>query len=236
MPCYLPFNRNNLDISFIVLRPVGVFTDELISTMKYFSLHAEDFGCLSSSLFKSIHGNLVVWYGAWIKRSTEDRKTLADNLVAALSQITHLAILLNHGFFEAYVGESKDGRPAAKFSTGDILFLVSMPSISNDTSDLSYACLALLRSHFSKEGSLSSTVCLQCKDQPMVATLQVWESLQACYSWLLSSDYRNTYMPYISPLTCDTQFDIFKVVYVSSDEVPHPDSFQHLQGGVCEQR
>ncbi|KAM0950700.1 hypothetical protein DsansV1_C04g0044231 [Dioscorea sansibarensis] len=215
MPCYLPFNRSsNLDISFFVLRPVGVFADELISTMKYFSLHAEDFGCLSSSLFKSIHGNLV----------------------AALSQITHLAILLNHGFFEAYVGESKDGRPAAKFLTGDILFLVSMSSISNDASDLSYACLALLRSHFSKEGGLSSTVCLQCKDQPSVATLQVWESLQACYSWLLSSDYRNTYMPYISPLTCDIQFDIFKVVYVSSDEVLHPDSVQHLQGGVCEQR
>ncbi|KAH7654334.1 Dimeric alpha+beta barrel-containing protein [Dioscorea alata] len=178
----------------------------------------------------------VVWYGAWIKRSTEDRKTLADNLVAALSQITHLAILLNQGFFEAFIGESKDGRPAAKFSTGDILFLVSMPSISNDTSDLSYACLALLRSHFSKEGGLSSSVCLQCKDQPMVATLQVWESLQACYSWLLSSDYRNTYLPYIRPLTCDTQFDIFKVVYVSSDEVPYPDSFQRLQGGVREQR
>ena len=60
---------------------------------------------------------------------------------------------------------------------------------------------------------------------PRVVCLFVWKSLQSCYTWILNTDYRATVLPYLNRLSPDIKFDIFRVVYVSDDEVP---SFQHL--------
>ncbi|RZR81159.1 hypothetical protein BHM03_00007341 [Ensete ventricosum] len=130
-----------------------------------------------------------------------------------------MGVLLHHGFFEAFFGESKDGSSVAKFSSGDTIFLTGMASTPRDVADLSYACLALHRSFFAKTDGLSAGVLLRCNDQPVVAALMVWKSLHACYSWLLRSDYRNTILPYFSHLSQDSQFDVFKVVYVNRDEI-----------------
>lgn len=60
MPCFVPFDNKKLDVSFFVFRPTGVFADELIDAMKYFSFHVEDLGCVYSSVLKSMHGSLVI--------------------------------------------------------------------------------------------------------------------------------------------------------------------------------
>lgn len=235
MPCYVPFDNKSFDLSFSVLRPTGGVADELLTAMKCFSYHAEGLGCAHSSVLKSIHGNLMIWYGAWMKRSREDRKTLNATLLSSLLRISDMAVLLQHGFFEPYAGRfgkfmdhsnSTANRPsAAKFSSGDTILMCGIVPTSEDPSDLSYACLALLQSCFLNSEGISSAVCLRQHDQfgdvekPMVAVFQVWKSLEGCYAWLLNSDYRSTILPYISHLSTDAQFDVYKAVYVSTDDV-----------------
>lgn len=59
MACFVPFNNRNLDLSFFVLRPTVVLVEELVDALKDFSACTETLGCVNSSIFRSIHGNLV---------------------------------------------------------------------------------------------------------------------------------------------------------------------------------
>ncbi|XP_042520385.1 uncharacterized protein LOC122093902 [Macadamia integrifolia] len=200
-------------------RPVVVFTEELVDALTHFSVCSESLGCVYSSIFKSIHGNMIIWYGAWMKRSDDQKKLLHETLLSKLQHITSMAILLDNSFFNAYAGESKNGFPAAKFSTGDTILVNTMDLRSNGFDDnLPYLCLALFKSYFLKMEGLAAGVCFQCEDRPRVACLYVWKSLQACYSWLLNSDYRNTIHLYLEPFSPNIKYDIFKVVYVNSED------------------
>ncbi|WOL17787.1 hypothetical protein Cni_G26580 [Canna indica] len=224
MPCFVPFDEEKVEISFLVFRPRGVFSDELIDAMKLFSFHAEDLGCLYSSVLKSMHGNLqIVWYGAWIRRSPENRQILKDALLSVLEEVSSLGALVHHAFVKAFFGETKEsGKAAAKFSTGDTVFLSAMAaSTPRQMADLSYAFVALHKSFFPKMDGVAACAYFRSDEEPVVYSLVVWESLGACYTWLLESDYRNTMLPYVSHLVCEGggQKDVFKVVYVSSDEV-----------------
>lgn len=59
MACFVPFNNRNLDTSFFVFRPTVVLVDEFVDTLKHFSGSTESLGCVRSSIFRSIHGNMV---------------------------------------------------------------------------------------------------------------------------------------------------------------------------------
>ncbi|KAJ8627248.1 hypothetical protein MRB53_020555 [Persea americana] len=219
MPCFVPFNNKNLDITFFVFKSVGVFVEDLIDALKYFSFFSENHGCTNSAVFKSIHGNLIVWYGAWMKRSNEKQKLLSATLISTLSNISSTAILLDYGFFEAYAGESKDGYPAAKFFTGDTISMNSMIPSSDNLTELSHATTSLLKSCFLKMEGVTAGACFRCHDKPKVASLHVWKSLHSCYSWLLQTNYRKTVSPYFDNVSMDVKYDVFRVVYVSNDDI-----------------
>ncbi|XP_058071547.1 uncharacterized protein LOC131220748 isoform X1 [Magnolia sinica] len=219
MPCFVPFHGRNLDISFFVFKPIGLFAEELIEALKYVSFCSEDHGCAYSSVFKSLHGNLVIWYGAWMKRSNEKKELLSATLKSALANVSSMAILLDYSFFEPYAGESKDGHPIARFSSGDTISMNSMLPASDDLTDLSYASVTLLKSCFLKMDGVTAGVCFRCYDRPRVACLQVWKSVHSCYSWLLNSNFRKTISPYLDQLYVDLKCDVFRVVYVSSDDL-----------------
>ncbi|XP_058071548.1 uncharacterized protein LOC131220748 isoform X2 [Magnolia sinica] len=197
MPCFVPFHGRNLDISFFVFKPIGLFAEELIEALKYVSFCSEDHGCAYSSVFKSLHGNLK----------------------SALANVSSMAILLDYSFFEPYAGESKDGHPIARFSSGDTISMNSMLPASDDLTDLSYASVTLLKSCFLKMDGVTAGVCFRCYDRPRVACLQVWKSVHSCYSWLLNSNFRKTISPYLDQLYVDLKCDVFRVVYVSSDDL-----------------
>ncbi|KAL5977424.1 hypothetical protein ACLOJK_021770 [Asimina triloba] len=156
----------------------------------------------------------------WMKRSDEKKKLLSDNLLSALGEVvSNMAVLFDHGFFEAYAGETKDGQSAAKFSSGDTISMCSMlPRVDDLADDLSYACLAIVKSTFLQMEGASAGVCLRCHDKPRVACLHVWKSLQSCYNWFLTSNYRHTISPFIHHLYAEIKYDIFQAVYVSSDD------------------
>jgi hypothetical protein len=59
MACFVPFNNRNLETSFFIFRPIVALVDELVETLKHFSACTESLGCVQSSIFKSIHGNMV---------------------------------------------------------------------------------------------------------------------------------------------------------------------------------
>ncbi|MQM06854.1 hypothetical protein Taro_039690 [Colocasia esculenta] len=220
MPCFVPFSNKDLQLSFFIFRHVDVSADDLLDALKLFSFFTEDLGCIYSSIFKTIHGNMIVWYGAWIRRPDLQRRMLSDHLISALANVSHLAVLLDYGFFESYVGESKDGRPFAKFLSGDTISMSAMtPNSSEAMADLSYACIALLKSYYLKNDGITAGVCFSCLDKPMLASMQVWKSLDSCYAWLINSNYRKNIRPYISPLSSDAQYEVFKVMYVSTDEL-----------------
>lgn len=142
-----------------------------------------------------------------------------------LAKVKSMAILADHSFFDAYAGESKDGFPAAKFSTGDIISMGVAGVANENLEELSYANLALFKAYFQKMEGAKSGVCLRCDMNPRVLCFFVWNSLHSCYSWILNTDYRATVLPYLNRLTPDIKYDIFRVVYVSDDDVP---SFQYL--------
>lgn len=154
---------------------------------------------------------------------------------AVNANLSHLAILLDYGFFEAYAGESKDEKgglinTAAKFATGDTISMTAILPKSEDVSDLSYACLAVMRSCFLRMEGVVSGVCFKCLDKPMVASLHVWKSLHSCYSWLLTSDHRKLISPYINHLSSRVDYDLFRVEYVSSDDVVNVRHFLPARG------
>ncbi|KAJ6895016.1 hypothetical protein NC652_028688 [Populus alba x Populus x berolinensis] len=81
MACFVPFNNRNLEISFFIFRPIVAVVDELVETLKHFSACTESLGCVQSSIFKSIHGNMIIWYGAWMKKSCENKELLTGELI-----------------------------------------------------------------------------------------------------------------------------------------------------------
>ncbi|KAJ0081320.1 hypothetical protein Patl1_11171 [Pistacia atlantica] len=221
MACYLPFNNRNLDISFFVFRPTVVVVEELVEALKHFCICTQTLGCLQTSIFRSIHGNMIIWYGAWTKRSRENKEILTSAILSMLTNLSSMAILIEHSFFDTYAGDSREGSSAAKFCTGDIIFMnITSPS-TGDINDLSYANLALFRDRFLKMEGAISGVCLKCQTIPRVSSLIVWKSLQYCYTWILNSDYRKTIMPYLDRFKLEIRYDIFRVVYACNDHVPN---------------
>ncbi|XP_057510461.1 uncharacterized protein LOC130792886 isoform X2 [Actinidia eriantha] len=87
MGCFVPFNNRNLDLSFYVFRPMVVLVDELVESLKHFSLCTESLGCVHSAVFRSIHGNMIIWYGAWMKRSNENKELLNETLKCSISSL-----------------------------------------------------------------------------------------------------------------------------------------------------
>jgi hypothetical protein len=220
---FFPYNNRNMDLSFLVFRPTVVLLDDLLESLKHFSFCTKNLGCVQSSIFKSIHGNKVIWYGAWPKKATENKDLLITTLLSLLKDTSGLAILEEHCFFETYAGESKDGSTAAKFSTGDTISITIGTPTAGELDHLCYACLALFKSYFLKTDGATSGVCLKCPGTkttpPRVANLYVWKSLQLCYTWILNSDFRKTILPYLEGFSLGVKYDIFWVVYVSSDDV-----------------
>ncbi|RDX77691.1 hypothetical protein CR513_42146, partial [Mucuna pruriens] len=241
MACSFPFNNKNLDISFFIFKPTIVIIDDLIHGLKQFSLTTESLGCVQSSIFRSIHGNmicfprgildpqvhvheeftleLIIWYGTWQRRSSKEKEQLTSTLKSMLRSISSMAILTEHSFLEAYGGESRDGSSSAKFSTGDIISLNSAVTTTNDLNDLCYAVLAILRSRFAKMEGITAGLCFKGQSKPRVVCIHVWKSLHFCYSWILNFDHKKWMMPYLERFSIDMKYDIFRVIYVSGDNV-----------------
>ncbi|XP_020229761.1 uncharacterized protein LOC109810662 [Cajanus cajan] len=213
------FNSRDLDLSFYIFKPTVVIVDHLVHELQHFSLLTHDLGCLQGSIFRSIHGNMIIWCGAWQKRSSDEKDKLTANLQSMLTNVTRMAVLVEHNFLDAYAGESRDGSLAVKFSTGDIISMNSVITTSKDLNDLCYAVLAIFRSRFSKTEGITAGICMKCQSFSRVLCIQVWQSLQFCYSWILNSDHRKWMMPYLERFSTEMKYDIFRVVYVSGDHV-----------------
>ncbi|XP_041023077.1 uncharacterized protein LOC121264092 [Juglans microcarpa x Juglans regia] len=209
-------------------RPTVVLVDEFVDALKQFSSCTESLGCVQSSFFKSIHGNMIIWYGAWQKRSCENKELLCNTLITMLNSISSMAILIEHSFIDAYAGESRDSSSAIRFHTGDIISMYAgsaAAASASDIDDLSYACLAVFKSRFPKIEGAAAGVCFRCQGKPKVVCLFLWKSIQLCYTWILSSDQRKPILSYLDRLSADIKYDIFRVVYVSSDSVLKFQSF-----------
>ncbi|RAL49783.1 hypothetical protein DM860_002074 [Cuscuta australis] len=230
MGCFIPLNGRNLDLSFFVLRPTIVIVDDLLHYLKHFSSTTQTtLGCIHSSVFRSIHGNLIVWYGAWIKRSCENGRDLlnASLLPMLLSNVSSMAKLIEYGFYDAYAGQTRDGTPAAKFYAGDIVSLHALSFSARGEDDIntlmnnfSYACLAIFKDRFLKMDGAKAGVCLKSERMRKVCGVLVWRSLQSCYSFILNEDYRTSVLPYLDDgsLSLDIKYDIFRVVYTSGGD------------------
>jgi len=133
--------------------------------------------------------------------------------------VTGMAVLVEHNFLEAYAGESRNGSLTVKLSTGDIISMHSVVTVTRDLNDLSYAALAIFRSRFSKIDGITSGLCMKGQCLPSVVCIHVWQSLQFCYSWILHPDHRNWMMPYLERFSIQMKYDIFRVVYVSAENV-----------------
>lgn len=146
-----------------------------------------------------------------------------------------MAILIDHAFYDAFAGESRDaGSLAIIFHTGDTISMnAALASAVDDLEDLTYATLALFKSCFLKMEGVAAGGCLRSQGMPRVVCLFVWKSIQFCYSWVINSDHKRL-MPYFDRFSLDVKYDMFRVVYVSGDNVPSFQSFpapQILENG-----
>lgn len=137
-----------------------------------------------------------------------------------------MAILQDHSFFDAYAGESRDGLPAAKFFTGDVVAVTSATLSGEDPAEMSvaYAFLAIFKDQFMKMDGAAAGACFKSKSMPHIVSLVVWKSLHSFYKYVLTSDYRNRILPYLDGFAVDVKYDVFRVVYVSGDNLqlyPH---------------
>ena len=133
--------------------------------------------------------------------------------------VTRMAVLVEHNFLDAYAGESRDGSLSVKFSTGDIISMNSVITTTKDLNDLCYAVLAIFRSRFPKTEGITAGLCMKGQCLPRVVCIHVWQSLQFCYSWILSSDHRKWMMPYLERFSTEMKHYIFWVVYVSGENM-----------------
>lgn len=136
--------------------------------------------------------------------------------LSVLSNVASMAVLIDHSFFEAYAGESRDGSPAARFSTGDI---VSLNSATLSAKGSNVVSCAIFKDRFRKMEGAKAGVCLRSQSLPRIACLFVWRSLQFCYTYILTSDYRNTILPHLDGFALNVKYDVFRVVYVGGDTV-----------------
>ncbi|XP_071715282.1 uncharacterized protein [Rutidosis leptorrhynchoides] len=227
MASFMPFSNKNLDIFMCVLRPTIAIVDQLVDTLKQFSVFTEKLGCIHSSIFKSYHGSMIIWYGAWIKRSNEDKELLGEILLSTLTNLQTMVVLLDHDFMSVHGGETRDGYPAAKFSTGDTISFSTaylLPNSMNEQ-DFSYMCFLVFRSHFPKMDGALAGVCLERASRPMVINFYVWKNLQSCYSFVLKNDHREALHNVFKDVKVNTHYDMYKVVYVSADNIS---SFQYF--------
>ncbi|KVH89406.1 hypothetical protein Ccrd_008600 [Cynara cardunculus var. scolymus] len=200
MACFMPFTNRNLDIFMCVLRPTVAIVDDLLHTLKHFSFFTERLGCIHSSIFNSLHGNML----------------------SALTNLQNMAVLLNHNFMVTYGGVAKDGSLAAKFSTGDTICFSSnhlLPDTKLNEQDFGYACFSIFQSYFPTMDGVVAGVCLKCASQPMVANFYVWKNLQSCYSFLLNNDHREMLENCFQDAAVFVKYDVYKVVYVSADNI-----------------
>ena len=136
-----------------------------------------------------------------------------------LNNISSMAVFVECSFLEAYAGESRDGSSTAKFSTGDIISINLAATTSGDLNDLCYAVLAIFRSRFDKMEGATAGLCLKGQSRPLAVCIHVWKSLHFCYSYILNSDHRKWMMPYLERFSIEMKYDIFRVVYVSGDNI-----------------
>lgn len=139
-----------------------------------------------------------------------------------------MVVLLDHDFMTTHGGETRDGYPAAKFSTGDTISFIStnlLPNSNMNEQDFSHMCFLVFRSYFLKMDGTVAGVCLKCQSRPMVVNFYVWKSLQSCYSFVLKNDQREALQNCFRDVKVFTKYDMYKVVYVSADNVS---SFQYF--------
>ncbi|KAK1375510.1 Serine incorporator 4 [Heracleum sosnowskyi] len=227
MACCMPLKSSNLNVNILVLEPT-VVVDQLVEALKHFTSWSVTFGCIHSSILQSIHGNMIIWYGAWMKRSDDNQKLLDSALLFMLAKISSMADIVANNFFQAYGGESKNGFLAARFSTGDTVSLSDMAySSPNNASelDLPNTILATFQSRFLTMDGATSGVCLKkyynytdSRANDSVLNFCVWESLEYCYSYIMRSDIK------YEGLSVHLKHYISRVIYVSGEDVLN---FQH---------
>ncbi|CAL0329748.1 unnamed protein product [Lupinus luteus] len=219
MQCSVSFNNKDLDISCFVFKPAIIIIDNLIQGLVQFSLDTEKLGCVQSSVFRSIHGNMIIWFGAWQKQNSDEKEKLIINLKSMLTNVKKMAVLVEHNFLDAYAGESRDGSTNVKFCTGDIISITTATTPTTKLDDLCYSVLAIFKSRFAETGGINAGLCLKGQSIPSVVCIQVWKSLQFCYSWVLNSDHRKWMIPYLESFSINMKYDIYRIVYVSGEHV-----------------
>ncbi|KAL1829559.1 hypothetical protein ACET3Z_007971 [Daucus carota] len=231
MACCMPLKSRNLDVNLLVLKPT-VFLDELVEALKHFTSWSLTFGCIHSAILQTIHGNVIIWYGAWMKKSHENKKLLDSASLLMLERISSVADIIDNNFFEPYGGESKNGSLAATFSTGDTVSFSVIAHSSHDNAsqiDLPYAVLATFQPRFLVMDGATSGVCLKKNydttdnshdrgSNDYVLNFFVWESLEACYSSILRSDMKNINFPHLGGMSLPMKYEVYRVIYVSGDD------------------
>ncbi|GLJ40974.1 hypothetical protein SUGI_0848190 [Cryptomeria japonica] len=218
MPTVIQFHGNSR-ICIISFKPHSPPADDLVATLVSYTNWFENSGYLNSSfILRSIHGNLVMWFGFWGNYELDSNQIEAMQAVHEI--LSKMAQITGHFYHSLYHGQSKTGLPFAKVSRGDFVTTRLVLTETEKQESLCYACVAILKSYFNKTKGLRSCTCFKSLDGDKVLALAVWNELSAAYAWILDSgpNSEKVISGYVAELIVSTTYDVMEVVYATGDE------------------
>lgn len=211
-------------VSFAVFKPQeGCHIDDVVAQMVAAAASIEK--CSSSrsgisiSILRSISRN---WVAAVAEKKDQEDANPWLNLpeAAAFTKGFSSAVgMVDSGWFEMNCEESKARFPAfGQKRVGDVVSVRRIYSGGKNQDKLSYCCLALLKSYFTKTEGLHSYTFYDSMDGTRIIGLGKWESADKAYTALGKPNGCSAEAFWKSLGAKKLKYDVCRVVYVSKKD------------------
>lgn len=174
------------------------------------------------AILKSIEHSWVAVFAVWAGESDTDNHRHGPSLnlpeAAAFTKGMNCAVrIVESGWFRQSSQEISKGVPFAQLSLGDIVSLRRIYTPSSKIQEvLSYCCLAILKSYFSRLKGIQSCSFYDSLDGTQIIGLGVWDSVESA-SVLEKHPKTNPALPFWKGLGAKKlKFHVWQVAYVTN--------------------
>ncbi|XP_057866991.1 uncharacterized protein LOC131074387 [Cryptomeria japonica] len=218
-PCTSPSNSQNVKISFGMFRPGdGCDINDAVTHMTKVAAAIEKSSNINVAILKCLDDSWAAVFIVW-KGGSQNAENSALNLpeAAVFTKGLKSAVrTIDSGWFQRSSQQTSQGIPFAQLSSGDIVSIRRLYCSSNRQDDLSYSCLAILRSYFNRLKGILSYSFYDSLDGKQVIGLGVWDGIESA-SAMVKYPHTNPALPYWKEIGAKKlKYHVCQVVYVTS--------------------
>jgi len=227
-------SESRMWISFAIYEPQdGCDIHDAVAHMARVAALLEKRSNIDVAILKSLQQSWAAVFAVWKGGSSSDG--LAPDLpeAAAFTKgMTSAVKIVDSGWFRLTSREISRGVPSAQLSLGDFVGLRRIYTSSWKIQDmLSYCCLAILKSYFTRLKGILSSSFYESLDGKQIIGLGVWDSIESA-SVLVNKDDDPSVNPWVSFWRSlgakKLKYHVCQVVYVT---FPDPSSLQNSRPG-----